>query len=137
MNLALEKGERVTMGGKGRDEIGSEAGEVTGVVADAPTMDGLGKRYGMFSGWGMAAGKVEVLLVVGEFDVDGGAEVRLVNKDVNIQEGDMGRGDGPGKSDRVATIDALKEEENGIMTMSPEQEDIINKPETNVRFRVF
>ena len=35
MNLALEKGERVTMGGKGRDE----AGEVTGVVSDPPTTD--------------------------------------------------------------------------------------------------
>ena len=63
MNLALEKGERVTTGGKGRGEIGGEAGEVTGVVADAPTMDGLGKMYGTFSGWGMAAGKVQVLLV--------------------------------------------------------------------------
>ena len=41
MNLALEKGERVTTAGKGRGEIGGEAGEVTGVVADAPTMDGL------------------------------------------------------------------------------------------------
>ena len=27
----------VTMGGKGRGEIGGEAGEVTGVVADMPT----------------------------------------------------------------------------------------------------
>ena len=34
MNLALEKGERVTTGGKGRGETGGEAGEVTGVVAD-------------------------------------------------------------------------------------------------------
>ena len=34
MNLALEKGEMVTTGGKGRVEIGDEAGEVTGVVAD-------------------------------------------------------------------------------------------------------
>ena len=33
--------------------------------------------------WGMAAGKVEVLLVVGGFDVDRGTEARLVNKDVN------------------------------------------------------
>ena len=41
------------------------------------------------SGWGMTAGRQ---LVVGGFDVDGGAEARLVNKDVNIQEGDMGRG---------------------------------------------
>ena len=64
------KGEMVTTGGKGRGEIGGEAGEVTGVAENAPTTDGLGKRYGMFSGWGMAAGKVEVLLVIGGFDVD-------------------------------------------------------------------
>ena len=38
----------------------------------------------------LAAGKMEVLQVIGGFDVDGGAEVRLVNKYVNIQEGDMG-----------------------------------------------
>jgi hypothetical protein len=31
MNLALEKGERVTTGGKCRGEIGGEAGEVNGV----------------------------------------------------------------------------------------------------------
>ena len=42
MNLALEKGERVTTGGKSRGEIGGEAGEVTGVVASAPTKGGLG-----------------------------------------------------------------------------------------------
>ena len=128
------EGERVTMGGRG--EIGDEAEEVTGVVANAPTMDGLGKRYGMFSGWGMAAGKVEVLLVVGEFDVDKGAEARLINKDDNIQEGDMGRGDGPSKSDRVVSTEALKEKEKGMMTMSPQQE-VINKCELKVRFRVF
>ena len=52
--------------------------------------------------------------------MDGGAEARMVNKDVNIQEGDMGRGDGPRKSDRVATIKPLNEEEKGIMTMSPQ-----------------
>ena len=33
----------------------------------------------------------------------------------------MGRGDDPGKSDRIATIEALKEEEKEIMTMSPQQ----------------
>ena len=63
MILALGKGERVTTGGRG--EIGGEAGEVTGVVANAPAMDSLGKRYETFSGWGMAAGKVEILLAVG------------------------------------------------------------------------
>ena len=74
MNLALEKRERVTMEGKGRGEIRGEAVEVTGVVANAPTTDGLGKKYGAYSGWGMVARKVEVLLVVNGFDVDRGAE---------------------------------------------------------------
>ena len=46
-----------------------EAKEVTGVVANAPTLDGLGKRYGTFSGWRMVAGKVEVLLVVTGSDI--------------------------------------------------------------------
>ena len=40
MNLALEKEERVTTGGKSRGEIGGETGEVTGVVANAPATDG-------------------------------------------------------------------------------------------------
>ena len=62
--------------------------------------------------------------MVGGFEVDGGPEARLVNKNVNIKDGNMGREDGPGKSDRVVTIEALKEEEKGIMTMSSQQEDI-------------
>ena len=45
MNLALVKGERLTTGSKRKGEIGGEAGEVTRVVANVPTMDGLGKRY--------------------------------------------------------------------------------------------
>jgi hypothetical protein len=73
MNLMLEKGERVTMGGKGRGEIRGEAVEVTGVFANASTTDGLEERYRAFGGWGMTAGIVEVLLVVCRFDVDRGA----------------------------------------------------------------
>ena len=48
----------------------------------------------------------------------------------------MGGADGPGKSDRVVTIEALKEKEKGIMTMSPQQKDV-NTPEPKVKFRVF
>ena len=40
------------------------------MVANAPTTNGLVKRNGAFSGWGMAARKVEVLLVVIRFDLD-------------------------------------------------------------------
>ena len=64
MNLALEKGERVTMRGKGRCEIRGETREVTEVVVDVHTTDSW-ERYG----WGMTAGKVEVLLVVSGLDV--------------------------------------------------------------------
>ena len=39
-------------------------------------------------------------------------------KYVNMKEGDMCRGDGPGKSDRVAIIEAPKKKEKGIMTTS-------------------
>ena len=96
MNLALEKGERVTTGGKGKGEIRGEAGEVSGVVENGPSTDGLRKKYRAFGGRRMAAEKVEVLLVVHRFDVDRSAEASLVNKHVNMKEGDMGRGDGPG-----------------------------------------
>ena len=61
----------------------------------------------------------------------------LANMYVNIKEGDMGEGNGPGKSGKIVTVEVLKEQEKGIMTMSPQQEDIINKPEPKVRFRVF
>jgi len=46
-------------------------------------------------------------------------------------------GPGPSKSDRVASIEALLEKEKEIMTMTPQQEDIIKKPKPKVRFRVF
>ena len=49
MNLT-ENGERISKGDKGRGEIKDEAGEVSGMVANAPTMAGLGKRSGAFGG---------------------------------------------------------------------------------------
>ena len=64
MNLMLEKRDWVTMGDKSRGWIRGEVGKFTGMVLDAPTIDSLGKRYGAFGGLGMAAGNVEVLLVV-------------------------------------------------------------------------
>jgi hypothetical protein len=35
---------------------------------------------------------------------------------VIVKEGDMEGGDGPGKSDRVATIETLKEKNSGLLT---------------------
>jgi len=43
-------------------------------------------RYGAFGGWEMAAGKVEVLLVVSGLDVDRSEEAMIVNMCVNIKK---------------------------------------------------
>ena len=64
------------------------------MVADISTTDILVKMYGAFGRWGMAAGKMEVLLVVSGLDIDRSKKVQLVNNYVNIKEGDMGGGDG-------------------------------------------
>ena len=39
--------------------------------------------------------------------------------------------------DTITTIEVLKENEKGIMTMRPQQEDVVNKPKSKFRFRVF
>ena len=48
----------------------SKIGKITGMVADAPTMESLRKRYGAVGGWGITAGKVEILLGVSGLDLD-------------------------------------------------------------------
>ena len=44
VNLALEKMERITLGGKDRGEIRGKIGKVAGVVVDAATKASLGKK---------------------------------------------------------------------------------------------
>ena len=74
MNLTLEKGERVTTGSKDRVRLEVKQGwlqmHLLPQMAAEKGMERLVE----------AAGKVEVLLVVGGFDVDGGAEARLVKQ---------------------------------------------------------
>ena len=81
---------------------------------------------------GVTAGEMEILLMVGGLDVDRGVEAKLVN----IKEDNIGGGDGPVKSDRIVTVEVLKEMEKGIIAMGPQQENI-NKPEPKFRFRVI
>ena len=79
---------------------GEEAGEVTGMVANMLSTNSLGKRYRAFGEWGMAAGKVEILLVASGLDVDRSSEALLVDLFVSIKEGDMG-----GEMDQVNRTD--------------------------------
>ena len=48
---------------------------------------GIGDRA--FSRYGMATVVMQILLMVGGFDVDGGVELTLVDLNIDIQEGDL------------------------------------------------
>ena len=50
------------------------------------------KRIGdrAFGRYGVTTVVVQILLIVGGFDVDRGAELTLVDVNIDIQEGDMG-----------------------------------------------
>ena len=60
---------------------------------------------------------MQILLMVGGFDMDGGAELTLVNVNINIQEHDMGLGGVRGYVDRIATVEPFKEGDEGVWTM--------------------
>ena len=65
-------------------------------------------------------------------NINEGGETKFVNTYVNIKEG------GPVKSDRIVSVEALEEKEKEIMARDQQQEeDIINKPKLNFRFRVL
>ena len=47
---------------------------------------------------------MQIMLMVGGFNVDRGAELTLVDVNINIQEGYMGLRGIPGKVDRIVTV---------------------------------
>ena len=49
--------------------------------------------------------------------MDGGAELTLVDVNIDIQEADMGLGGVSGKVDRIATVELFKEGDEGVWTM--------------------
>ena len=89
-----------------------------GADALPPGNKGIGDRA--FSRYGVATVVMQILLMVGVFDVDRGAELTLVNANTDIQVGDMGLGGVPGEVDRIGTIEPLKEGDEGVWTMWPE-----------------
>ena len=56
-------------------------------------------------------------MLVGEFNVDEGVELTLVNMNIDIQEGDMGLGGVPGEVDRIETVELFEEGDEGVLTM--------------------
>ena len=63
-----------------------------------PGSKAIGDR--VFIRYGVATVVMQILLMVGGFDVDGGAELTLVNVNSDIQEGDKELGGVPGEVDR-------------------------------------
>ena len=59
---------------------------------------------------------MEVLLGVGGFNVDRGAEMTMVH----VQKSDMGGGSVLGEVDGIATVELFKESSKGVRPMGPE-----------------
>ena len=82
--------------------------------ADAPRPGSKGIRDRAFGRNGVETVVMQVLLMVGGFDVDRGAELTLVDVNVDIQESDMGPGGVPGEVDRIVTVEPFKEGDEGV-----------------------
>ena len=63
---------------------------------------------------------MQILLMVGGFDVDRDTELTLVNVNINIQVGDMELEGVPGEVDRIVTVEPFKEGDEGVWTKWPE-----------------
>ena len=63
---------------------------------------------------------MEILLMVGGFNVDRGAELTLLDVNIDIQEGDMGLGGVSGEVDKIETVEPFKEGDEGVWTIWPE-----------------
>jgi hypothetical protein len=50
------------------------------------------------------AGEMEVLLEVGEFDIDGCVEMTMIRTNINVQKFDSGGGGVPGELDGIAVL---------------------------------
>ena len=90
------------------------------MVTDTAPSSGKGLRYGAFGRCDVTAMVVVVLLGVGGFDVDRGAEMTVVNMEIDIQKSDMGGGSVPGEVDGILTVELFKEISEGVRPMGPE-----------------
>jgi hypothetical protein len=104
------------------------------VTADVPPSNGQRVGNGAFDGCGVAAGEMEVLLEVGRFDMDGGMELTMTHTDIHVQKCDFRGGGVPGELDGIAAVDAFKELGEGVGTMRPKEENVIDKTQPEAGF---
>ena len=90
------------------------------MVTDTAPSSSKGVRYGAFGRCGVTPMVVDVLLRVGGFDVDRGAEMTVVDTDIDAHKIDMGWGSVPGEMDGIQTVQLFKESNEGERPMGPE-----------------
>ena len=76
---------------------------------------------------------MEVLLEVGGFDIDRGVEMTLTQAFINVQKCDFGGGV-PGELDGIAAVEVFKELGEGVGTMGPMEENVIDKTQPEAGF---
>ena len=60
---------------------------------------------------------VEILLGVGEFNMDRGVEFAIVDADIDVQKGVVGGIRVPGEVDRIAIVELFQESCEGVRPM--------------------
>ena len=71
---------------------------------------------------------------VGGFDMGGGVELTISHTYIDVQKSDFGGGGMPGELDGIATVEALKELGEGVRTMGPEEENVVDKTQSEAGF---
>ncbi|XP_049762239.1 uncharacterized protein LOC126088159 [Schistocerca cancellata] len=101
----------------------------TGADSFATKTKAVGK--GPFDAEWVAAVIMEVLLLVGGFDVDRRVKLAIGQVEVNVKESGKGFGVGPGVSDGTKGVEVGEEILESFFTVSPDHENVINKSVPN------
>ena len=79
----------------------------------------MSKGWNVWSIWGGSCDSGDIV-GIGGFNVDRGAELTMVNADIDIHKGDVGGGSVPGEVDRIASVELFQESSEGVRPMGPE-----------------
>ena len=71
---------------------------------------------------------------VGRFDMDGGLELAMIHAYIDVQKCDFGGGGVPGELNGIAAVQAFKELDEGVWTVRPKEENVINKTQPEAGF---
>ena len=97
-------------------KVGGVGVEVIHVATDSPPPDGQIEGDGALSGYGVAAGEMEIFLEVSGFGVDGSVEMTLIQVHIDAQRCDIRGGGLPSKFDGIEAVEAFKILDEGVRT---------------------